>query len=388
MLAMKQFLSRTLIGVALLGALAFAPLAQAAPPSLKQVESVLNQGDYARAQQMLTEVVQAYPRDARARYIYAQVLDRNGQAAEGLRQIEQARQLDPSLKFAPNGRFTQVERKIGADAQREGAPAASTAPTAALAAAPLAAPAAVPAHHGGGFGMIWLVLVLAGVAALLVWGVRRARRNEEGRADESRREQLRQATALLDAVRALKLDIRLSTQAGHEVLAGEAENMEAQLLKLVEGLASGSGASNPIDLPGLERLGSLSRQYESLKARVEGRPDPYPPQAPGSGQFADEADRFSQQRGMPAQQTVVVQQPGGGMGMGGGLLTGVLLGEMLGGGRERVIERDVLVDDQRRGGGNDGGVDFGQGGNDWNDGGGGGGVDFGGDDSGGWSDNS
>ena len=72
----------------------------------------------------------------------------------------------------------------------------------------------------------------------------------------------------------------------------------------------------------------------------------------------------------------------------GGLLTGVLLGEALSGGnRERVIEREVPVDDDelRRRRGNDnngGGLDFGNGSNDWSDNGGG--VDLGSNDSGNW----
>ena len=80
------------------------------------------------------------------------------------------------------------------------------------------------------------------------------------------------------------------------------------------------------------------------------------------------------------------------MGGMGGLLTGVLLGEALSHGRDRVVERDVIVDDETRRrapeGGDTGGVDFGQGSNDWNDNGGSdGGVDLGSDDSGGgWSD--
>ena len=73
----------------------------------------------------------------------------------------------------------------------------------------------------------------------------------------------------------------------------------------------------------------------------------------------------------------------------GGLLTGVLLGEALNSGRERGVEREVIVDDEtrRRGndGGNGGGLDFGQGSNDWSDNGGG--IDMGSnDDSGGWTD--
>jgi len=69
------------------------------------------------------------------------------------------------------------------------------------------------------------------------------------------------------------------------------------------------------------------------------------------------------------------------------LLTGVLLGEALSGGRERVIERDVPVnDDERRRGGNDnngGGLDFGNGSGDWSDNSGGG-VDLGSNDSSDW----
>ncbi|WP_407672044.1 hypothetical protein [Paraburkholderia acidisoli] len=80
---------------------------------------------------------------------------------------------------------------------------------------------------------------------------------------------------------------------------------------------------------------------------------------------------------------VIVQQGGGGM-MGGmgGLLTGVLLGEALNSGRDRVIERDVYVDDEGRrlprdDGGN--GIDLGQG-TGWDDNSGGG-MDLGSNDS-------
>ncbi|HXZ09893.1 MAG TPA: tetratricopeptide repeat protein, partial [Paraburkholderia sp.] len=152
------------------------------------------------------------------------------------------------------------------------------------------------------------------------------------------------------------------------------------------------------------QLDDLARQIESLKARSEGRPDPnatgaaaYGPAPLGSGEsaYAREADqRFGQQQPpypyppQPQQPPVIVQQ-GGGFGAGmGGLLTGVLLGEALNSGnRDRVVERDVIVDPdeaRRRAGGGD--VDFGQGSNDWSDGNGGG-VDMGNnDDSGGWTD--
>jgi hypothetical protein len=167
------------------------------------------------------------------------------------------------------------------------------------------------------------------------------------------------------------------------------------LRTLVESL---SNNGNPVPA---YQLDDLARQLDSLRARAEGRPDPNA-QAPGAAPsaYAQEAERLQQQQapyGMqqpypPQQQPpVVVQQGGGGM---GGLLTGVLLGEALSHGRDRVIERDVYIDDETRRRaaerGDAGNVDFGQGSNDWNDdssGGSDGGVDFGSNDSGGWSDN-
>lgn len=149
----------------------------------------------------------------------------------------------------------------------------------------------------------------------------------------------------------------------------------------------------------------LASQIDSVRARSEGRPDPRAA-APAANVndnqsvYAQEAERFGRTPpGQPPyspypqqQPPVVIQQGGGGFGGGlGGLLGGVLLGEALsGGGRERVIERDVPVDVddelRRRGGGNNGGgLDFGNGSNDWSDGGG---VDLGSNDSGNWDNNS
>ena len=140
------------------------------------------------------------------------------------------------------------------------------------------------------------MIVLGAVAGLLYWGVQRARRNDESRSQDSLRAQLKQATELLNAVRALKLDIRISTAAGHELLAGEAEDLEARLLQTVEALSRGlSGQATP-DAGRGDYLESLARQFDSLKARVEGRPDPYPPHGTDGNRFASEAERFSAYR--------------------------------------------------------------------------------------------
>lgn len=390
--SMKTFLAA--LGAALL----FASSAAFAVPNVSQVERTMAQGNWQQADTDLSQVLSAHPNSAHAHYLYAQVLEHEGRYADALTQVEQAKTLDPQLRFASPGRFAQVESRIRAAASRANASPAPTHSAAnAFAQALPSTPA--PTHRGPSMGMwIGLAILIAAIVLILRWTLRRARSTEDGRAGEERRAQLKRATELLNAARSLKLDARLSSAPGHETLASEVEGLENRLRTLVEAL---SNNGNPV--PAYE-LDDLARRLDSLRARTEGRPDPYA-QTPGAAPspYAQEAERLQQQQapyGMqqpyPAQQQppIVVQQ-GGGMGGGmGGLLTGVLLGEALSShGRDRVIERDVYIDDdeaRRRAAerDNSGGVDFGQGSNDWNDGGGSdGGVDFGSGDSGGWNDN-
>jgi tetratricopeptide (TPR) repeat protein len=384
---MKTFLAA--VGAALL----FVSSAAFAVPSASQVERAMAQGNWQQADTELSQVLAAHPNNAHAHYLYGQVLANEGRYADALTHVQQAKTLDPQIHFTSPNRFVQVEARIRAQANRTGATVApahstGTALTQALPSTP------APSHRGPSlFAWIGLAILIAAIALILRWTLRRARSNEDGRADEERRAQLKRATELLNAARSLKLDARLSSAPGHETLASEVESVENQLRTLVESL---SNTGNPV--PSYQ-IDDLARQLDSLRARAEGRPDPNA-QAPGAGSsaYAQEAERLQQQQApygtqqpYPPQQQppVIVQQGGGGMGGMGGLLTGVLLGEALSRGRDRVIERDVYIDDdEARRRGNDGGVDFGQGSNDWNDNGGNdGGVDFGSDDSGGWSDN-
>lgn len=400
---MKKFL------VAAIASLAFVSGAAFAVPTVQQIESAISQGDWQRADAGLAQVLQAHPDSAHAHYLYAQVLDREGRYADALTHLQQARSLDPQLHFASPSRFAQVEARIRADAARTGAvttshnssPFVRTQSTmsdeSTNSAANGAANGTVSASHGPSMGAwIGIAVLIAAIAFVLRWTLRRAKSNEDTKAEDERRDQLRRATELLNAVRSLKLDVKLSTAAGHEVLEKEVEGVETQLRELTEMLSKGSHPVPPYQIEDFER------QIQSLKARAEGRPDPNAQPAPGApiggeSTYAREADATfgapPQGPYPPQQPPQVIVQQGGGMGGGmGGLLTGVLLGEMLNHGRDRVIERDVPVDDEGRrverdrgdrGDGGNNGVDFGQGSNDWDDGSGG--VDFGGnDDSGNW----
>lgn len=393
---MKKSLAALGLSLMLLSSAAFAV------PSLQQVEQSIAQRDWQRADTQLSQVIDAHPNNAHARYLYAQVLDREGRASDALAQLQQARTLDPQLRFTDASRFAQTEARIRADAgrTRATAPAAPQAGSLQPSVAPIA-PIAPPAKHGPSAGM-WIVLglLVAIIALVLRWTLRRARSAGDSRADDERRTQLKRATDVLNDIRPLKLDAKLSTAPGAAALTGELEGIETDARALVEALSSGKSLVPPY------RIDELEQRHASVKARVEGRPDPSaPPAAPANGSgsvYAQEADRVTGMQGQPYQQQPYPQQPyppqqppvvvqqGGGFGGGmGGLLTGVLLGEAMSGGRERVVERDVIVDDQRRRpDNNDAGFDLGRGDNtDWSDGNGGG-VDLGGNDDGWTDDNS
>ncbi|MBP0589865.1 tetratricopeptide repeat protein [Paraburkholderia sp. LEh10] len=414
---MKKLLAAA--GLSLTLSLMLAPGAAFAVPTATQIETTIQQGNWQKADSQLNEVLKAHPDSARAHYLYAQVLDREGRPSEALAQLQQAKTLDPQVRFTDPDRFAQTEARLRADAARVGGGAAgglstnSTHRTNNPFAQQEAGPATsalqqAPQRHGPSMGMwIGIAVLIAAIALILRWTLRRARSQEDTRAGDDRRIQLKRATDLLNEVRSLKLDVKLSTAPGHEALEREVEGAETQLRQLVEAL---SNSKNPVPPYQIEEI---ERQVASLKARAEGRPDPNaaPAAAAGTGgesayaREANEAFGRGQQQAYPPgyppgyapqapypyppqqQQPPVVVQQGGGFGAGmGGLLTGVLLGEALNSGRERVIERDVIVDDEarKRSTNDPGSVDFGQGSNDWSDGGGD--VDMGSDDSGGWND--
>ncbi len=388
---MKKFLAAASLALLVASGSAFA-----AVPSQQQIQQSISQGNWQQADAQLSQVVAANPDNPRVRYLYGQVLDREGRPADALVQIERAKSLDPQIRFTDPAKFARTEAKVRADVERLSAQARRSATSGGQVLPPQVgqpqlAPAAAARHEPSSGMWIAFALLIGAVALVLRWTLRRARSSDNQRSDDDRRAQLKRATDLLNEVRPLKLDARLSTAPGAAAFNGEIENVETQARTLVETLSNGKNPVPPYQLDELER------QFASLKARVEGRPDPAATAAPAPGGpgsvYAQEADRLAgapQPAPYPPQQqpTVVVQQGGGFGGGMGGLLTGVLLGEAMSGGRERVIERDVIVNDESRPRADDPGFDMGQGDN-WDSGGssgGGGDVDLGSGDD--WSSNS
>ncbi len=160
-----------------LAAVAFAVLSAAAwaLPTTQEVDTAVQQGHYAQAESMMSEVVAAKPDSAKAHYVYAEILAHNRNFAEATQEAARARQLDPEIKFTTSDKFNAFEQLL----QREQTIAQTGTPAAPSALTPRSAQAspsfpAVP-------GWAWAA-GLAGIAFLLWRGLTRSRAGAPGTA--------------------------------------------------------------------------------------------------------------------------------------------------------------------------------------------------------------
>jgi hypothetical protein len=93
-------------------------------PTVADVQAEVQRGNFTQAQSMMREVVQARPKSAKAHYIYAEILARNGKFDDASREAAQARQLDPAIKFTQAEKFRSFEQAVNRAKQRADASAA------------------------------------------------------------------------------------------------------------------------------------------------------------------------------------------------------------------------------------------------------------------------
>jgi len=154
--------TRWLSAAALMGACALA----LALPTPKDIEAAVNAGKLDQAETMLREVLQDKPGSARAHYELGQVLAREAKYDEALAEVQHAKAIDSSLKFAtsPN-KFQQTLDKITAAASSAKLSSATTTTPHATTVTPSPAPApASPALNLNyvllGIGVLVLVALL------------------------------------------------------------------------------------------------------------------------------------------------------------------------------------------------------------------------------------
>jgi hypothetical protein len=151
---------RTLLAVTLSLAAGWAM----ALPSPKEIEAAVGAGQLPQAETMLREVLQAKPQSAKAHYELGQVLARQGKYFDAQQALDQAKSIDPTLKFASSPEaFAKTYDTV--QAQVRGASSAASAKAAvATTAAPVASPA--PASPAGGFNLMYVWMGAAGLVVL------------------------------------------------------------------------------------------------------------------------------------------------------------------------------------------------------------------------------
>lgn len=145
----KTLASCALITLALCGGGA----ALAAEPSLHEVYQAADSGHVEQAQRMMQNVLQAHPDSAKAHYVEAELLARQGQITQARSELARAEQLAPGLPFATPQSRTQLEQSL-----HRGTPATVTSP---------AVVANAPVTGGSSFPWGWLVGGLGLLAAFI-----------------------------------------------------------------------------------------------------------------------------------------------------------------------------------------------------------------------------
>lgn len=142
----------------LLAALTFSGWAQAqSEPTLDQVYQAAQAGRVEQALEMMQPVLKAHPDSAKAHFVQAELLARQGLAEQARAQLAQAERLAPGLPFAKADAVHNLQRALAAP---QGGKAPDRGPRAAVVERAAPAPrASVP----------WGVLLAVGGGALVAW---------------------------------------------------------------------------------------------------------------------------------------------------------------------------------------------------------------------------
>ena len=136
-------------------------------PTVDQVYREAQSGNLAEAQAMMAQVLRAHPNSAKAHFVNAELLARQGRLADADVELRAAERLEPGLPFTTPQAVQELHRRV---ASGQGT-ASRTSPSSV---APYGGP--IPARSTGG-GIPWLtVLLVAGVALVVYFVFRSLRR--------------------------------------------------------------------------------------------------------------------------------------------------------------------------------------------------------------------
>ena len=169
-------LSRLLKSV-VAGALVLSVTLALALPTPKDIEAAVAAGHYTQAETMLREVLQDKPQSAKAHYELGQVLAHEQRYKEAHTELQKAKDMDPSLKFASSPeKFNTVFAKVN---DLAAAPSSSVVMSPSVApsthVATQAPSSAAPSSGAMSLGYVWLAI--GGLVVLGLWLRRSAAAN-------------------------------------------------------------------------------------------------------------------------------------------------------------------------------------------------------------------
>lgn len=176
-------LSRLLKSV-VAGVLVLSATLALALPTPKDIEAAVAAGQYTQAESMLREVLQDKPQSAKAHYELGQVLAHAHRYKEAQTELQKAKDIDPSLKFATSPeKFNTVLTKVN---DLAAAPTSSVVMEPSVAPGTHAAAKAAPesAASGGSSPLTYVWLAIAGLVVLGLW-LRRSAANATNNASQT-----------------------------------------------------------------------------------------------------------------------------------------------------------------------------------------------------------
>lgn len=340
---------------ALMAVLVITSVAAIAMPRPSEVKAAFASGNYALAESLLQDVMKERP-TATVHYQLGQVYAKEGKHNEALNEFRQAQALDPSLKFASSA---SIFLKNLTDEQAIVAPP----PVTTVVQVQPTLPPAHPEHPTSLFGVLIFILVVGG--AILLFFVFKAKREEQNSKNAQTTDDREKTNKLLEYTKRLEDALLITKTANYDdAMKTKITERISALLTNVRGAIADIKDGNPLSSVRLVSFQNLVEIAEHLAndgwpadEKVEPiAPTPYRPQQPaGYTNHAypprAEADLYvppvapapqptvvHHYHNTPAPAPVVVNNGND------GLLTGVLIGEMLSNHHE---DRTVYVERER-----------------------------------------
>ncbi len=300
------------------------PAAQALPTP-KDIDEAVKANNLPKAEDLLRQVLNARADSAKAHYELGQVLGLEGRHADALAELDRAKSLDASLRFAHSRqefseRYQREERlAVTGTPLEQGGPAIQ--------------PHAPPASSNGMLGLVGVVAL--GLIAFIIYRRVTGGGNRQARA----KAQLAQLVPLMKALDDAQLEGRAGQygKAVTDQIQARIDALTRQVSRAIETTKGGTPLAE-------QDMAALTRDVDGVASWAATGTAPVAPVAPAAPAGGPWAAGPSAGPG-PGPYLGQPQTMMGNNNSGPGFFSGLLVGEMLSGGnRDRIIERDVVVE--------------------------------------------